>query len=43
LLSTEKILMQKSNLNHCSHGSVGSDDRKRRDWRAGEARLQVRL
>ena len=43
LLSTEKILMQKSNLNHCSHGSVGPDDRKRRDWRAGEARLQVRL
>lgn len=43
LLSTEKILMQKSNLNHRSHGSVGSEDRKRQGWRASEARLRVRL
>jgi len=40
LLSTEKILMQKSNLNHRSDGSVGPDDRDSRDF---EARVQVKL
>ena len=43
LLSYEKILMQKSNLNHRPDGSDGPVGREGREGRDGEDRVQVKL
>ena len=43
LLSYEKILMQKSNLNHSLDGPDGPDGPDGREGRDGEDRVQVKL
>jgi hypothetical protein len=43
LLSYEKILMQKSNLNHRPDGPDGPVGREGREGRDGEDRVQVKL